>query len=81
MSNFKNLIKEFNHLSLNQVTALVSWFIGDLNEPLKTRLPTNMQMKSLDLNVTGNDGRLACFKQECRTVPCLVWPTIKNNSR
>jgi hypothetical protein len=36
--------------------------MGDLNEPLKTRLPTNMQMKSLDLNVTGNDGHLACFK-------------------
>jgi hypothetical protein len=27
----------------------------------------------------GNDGLVACFKQECRTVSCLVWHTIKNH--
>jgi hypothetical protein len=59
LSNFKNLIKEFNHLSLDQVTAFASWFMGDLNEPLKTCLPTKMQMKYLDINVPGNDGLLA----------------------
>jgi hypothetical protein len=47
LSNFKILIKEFNHLTLDQVTAFAFWFMGDLKEPLKTCLPTNMQMKTL----------------------------------
>ncbi len=50
LSDFKNIIKEFNH------------FMGDLNEPLKTCLPANMQMKYLDINVPGNAGLVGCFK-------------------
>jgi hypothetical protein len=38
LSDFKNLIKVFNHLSLDQVTAHASWFMGNVNEPLKTCL-------------------------------------------
>ena len=70
LSVFKNLIKDFNYLSLEDVMAFASWFMGDL---------TTDRMKYLDVNTLGNDGLVACFKQECRTVSCLVWHTIKNH--
>jgi hypothetical protein len=38
-----------------------------------------MTMKFIDLNAVGNTGLVACFKQECHTVSCLVWHTIKNH--
>ena len=38
-----------------------------------------MTMQYLDLNAPGNSGFVACFKQECHTVSCLVWHTIKNH--
>ena len=79
LSDFKNLIEDFNHLSLDQVTAYALWFMGDVNKPLKTCLPGNMTMRYLGVNAGGNAGLVACFKQECRTVSCLVWHTIKNH--
>ena len=79
LSDFKNLIEDFNHLSLDQVTAFASWFMGDVNKPLKTCLPSNMTMRYIDVNAGGNAGLVACFKQECHTVSCLVWHTIKNH--
>ena len=79
LSNFKNLIEDFNHLSLDQVMAYASWFMLDVNKPLKTRLPGDMTMRYLNVNAGGNEGLVACFKQECHTVSCLVWHTIKNH--
>ena len=79
LSMFKNLVEDFNHLSLEDVMAFASWFMGDLTTPRSIRPPTNMTMKYLDVNASGNDGLVACFKQECRTVSCLVWHTIKNH--
>jgi hypothetical protein len=38
-----------------------------------------MTMKWLNVNAAGNPDLVACFKQECRTVLCLVWHTIKNH--
>jgi hypothetical protein len=38
-----------------------------------------MSMKYIDINAAGNRGLVACFKQECRTVLCLVRHTIKNH--
>jgi hypothetical protein len=38
-----------------------------------------MKMKYIDVNAPGNPGLVAYFKQECRTVSCLVWHTIKNH--
>ena len=79
LSVFKNLIKDFNHLTLDDVIAFASWFMGDLTTPRSVRPPTNMTMKYLDVNVSGKDGLVACFKQECHAVSCLVWHTIKNH--
>ena len=73
LSNFKYLIKDFNHLSLDQVMAFTSWFMGDVNKPLKTCIPSDMTMRYLNVNVGGNAGLVACFKQECCTVSCLDW--------
>jgi hypothetical protein len=73
---FKNLI---NHLTLNDVMAFASWFMGNSSTPRTVHLTNNMTMKFLDVNASGNDGLVACFKQECRAVSCLVWHTIKNH--
>ena len=79
LSMFKNLVEDFNHLSLEDVMAFASWFMGDLTTPRSVRPHNDMTMKYLDVNATGKDGLVACFKQECRTVSCLVWHTIKNH--
>jgi len=79
LSVFKNLIEDFKHLTLDDVMAFASWFMGDLTTPRSVRLPTDMIMKYHDVNASGNDGLVACFKQECRAVSCLVWHTIKNH--
>jgi len=79
LSMFKNLVEDFDHLSLKDVMAFASWFMGDLTTPCSVRPHNDMTMKYLDVNTTGNDGLVACFKQEYRTVSCLVWHTIKNH--
>jgi hypothetical protein len=33
LSVFKNLIEDFNHLTLDDVMAFASWFMGDLTTP------------------------------------------------
>jgi hypothetical protein len=38
-----------------------------------------MTMKYINVNAAGNLGLVACFKQECHTMSCLVWHTIKNH--
>jgi hypothetical protein len=79
LSMFKNLIEDLNHLTLEDVMAFASWFMGDLSTPRAVRSTNDMTMKFLDVNASGNDGLIACFKQECRAVSCLVWHTIKNH--
>ncbi len=79
LSVFKDLIEDFNHLTLDDVMAFASWFMGDLTTPRSVCPPTNMTMEYLDVNASGNDGHVPCFKQECRAVSCLVWHTIKNH--
>jgi hypothetical protein len=75
-SDFKNLIKDFQHITLKQVMAFASWFMGDEYQLRALRAPDDMTMKFIDLNTVGNTGLVTCFKQECRTVSCLVWHTI-----
>jgi hypothetical protein len=79
LSVFKNLLEDFNHLTLKDVMTFTSWFMGDLRTTRTVRPQTDMTMKYLDVNALGNDGLVACFKQECRAVSCLVWHTIKNH--
>ena len=79
LSMFKNLIKDFNLLTLEDVMAFASCFMGDLSTPHAVRSTNDMTMKFLDVNALGNDGLVACFKQDCRAVSCLVWHTIKNH--
>jgi len=79
LSMFKNLIEDFNLLTLEDVMAFASCFMGDLSTPHAVRSTNDMTMKFLDVNALGNDGLVACFKQECRAVSCLVWHTIKNH--
>ena len=59
LSVFKNLIKDFNHLTLDDVMAFASWFMGNSTTPQSVRLPTDMTMKYFDVNASGNDG-LVC---------------------
>jgi len=68
LSVFKNLIEDFNHLTLGDVMAFASWFMGDLTTPRSVHPPTNMTMKYLNVNASGNNGLVACFKQECCAV-------------
>jgi hypothetical protein len=79
LSNFENLVEDFNHITLEQVMAFASWFMGDDGQLLVVRPSSNMKMKYLDVNAPGNPGLVACFKQECCTVSCLIWHTIKNH--
>jgi hypothetical protein len=79
LSVFKNLIKYFNHLTLDDVMAFAFWFMGNLTTPRLVRPPTDMTMKYLDVNTSGNNGLVACFKQECCAFSYLVWHTIKNH--
>jgi hypothetical protein len=79
LSNFKNLIEDFNHITLEQVMAFASLFMGDYGQLLVVRRLTNMKMKYIDMNAPVNSGLVTCFKQECCTVSCLVWHTIKNH--
>ena len=59
LSVFKNLIKDFNHLTLDDVMAFASWFMGNSTTPQSVRLPTDMTMKYFDVNASGNNG-LVC---------------------
>ena len=79
LSMFKNLVKDFNHLTLEDVMAFASWFMSNLSTPRAVRSTNDMTMKFLDVNASGNDGLVSCFKQECWVVSCLVWHTIKNH--
>ncbi len=61
--NFKNLIEDFNHITLEQATAFDSWFMGDYGQSLAVHPSTDMKMKYIDVNAPGNSGLVACFKQ------------------
>jgi hypothetical protein len=77
LSNFKNPIENFNHITRAQVMAFASWFMGDNCQSRAICPSYNMKMKYLDVKAPGNPGLVACFKQECCNVYCLVWHTIK----
>jgi hypothetical protein len=79
LTDFKNLIEDFQHITLKQVIAFASWFMGDEGQLMTLHPPSDMTMKYLNVNTAGNLGLVACFKQECHTVLCLVWHTIKNH--
>jgi hypothetical protein len=79
LSNFKNSIEDFNHITLEQVMAFTSWFMGDDNQALVVCPLMDMKMKYLDAKAPGNVRLVVCFKQKCCTVSCLVWHTIKNH--
>jgi hypothetical protein len=77
--DFKNIIEDFQHITLEQMMAFASWFMGDKRQLMTLHHPTDMTMKYLDVNAAGNLDLVACFKQECHTVSCLVWHTTKNH--
>jgi hypothetical protein len=79
LADFKNLIEDFQHITLKQVMAFSSWFMGGKGQLMTLCHPSDMTMKYIDVNTAGNLGLVACFKQELRTVSCLVWHTIKNH--
>ena len=79
LKDLKNLIEDFQHITLEQVMGYASWFMGDESKLMQFHAPTAMTMQYLNVIASGNLGPVACFKQECRTVSCLVWHTIKNN--
>jgi hypothetical protein len=79
LADFKNLIEDFQHITLEQVMAYASWFMSGNGQLMTIHHPSDMTMKYIDVNAAGNHGLVACFKQELRTVSCLVWHTIKNH--
>ena len=79
LKDFKNLIEDFQHITLEQVMGYASWFMGDESKLMQFHAPTAMTMQYLNVNASGNSGLVECFKQECCTVSCLVWRTIKNH--
>jgi hypothetical protein len=66
LADFKSLIEDFQHITLKQVMAFASWFMGG-NGQLMTLChpPSDMTMKYIGVNAAGNLGLVACFKQEC----------------
>lgn len=67
LSDFKNLVDDFSHITLEQVMAFASWFMGDDHQPRAVRT-SSLKMKYIDVNAAGNPGLVARFKHECRTV-------------
>jgi hypothetical protein len=53
--------------------------MGGKGQLMTLHHPLNMTMKYIDVNAAGNLGLVACFKQECCTMLCLIWHTIKNH--
>jgi hypothetical protein len=62
LANFKNLIEDFQHITLKQVMAFVPWFMGGEGQLMNLHHPSNMTMKYIDVNTAGNLGLVACFK-------------------
>ena len=63
LSVFKNLIEDTNHLTLDDVMAFASRFMGDLSTPCAVRPHNNMTMKFFDTNALGNNSFVACYKE------------------
>ena len=78
ISDYKNLVDDFSHITLEQVMAFASWFMGDEHQPRAVRRAT-LKMKYIDVNAPGNSGLVARFKHECRTVSTMLWHTIRNH--
>jgi len=79
LGDSKNLLEEYKHITIEQVMAFTSWFMGDEAQALAVRAPDDMKMRYLDVTAAGNSSLVARFKQELRTVSCLIWHTIKNH--
>jgi hypothetical protein len=79
LADVKNLVEDFQHITLEQVMAFSSWFMGSNGQLMTICHLSNMTMKYIDVNAAGNHSLVSCFKQELRTVSCLVWHTIKNH--
>ena len=78
LSDFKNLVDNFSHITLEQVMAFESWFMGDDHQPRAVR-HSSLKMKYIDVNAPGNSGLVARFKHECCTVSTMLWHTIRNH--
>jgi hypothetical protein len=45
LGDFKNLLEEYQHISLEQVMAFASWFMGDLTQKRELCANGNMKIK------------------------------------
>ena len=79
LGDFKNLVDDFHHLTMDQVMAYVAWFMGDATQTLTKHASTDDHiMKSINPNAAGNGGLVDIFKQQLRITSQLIWLTIKN---
>ena len=81
-TEYKELLEEYQHISLDQIKAFVSWFMGDDSQALDKRDETKkdaLKMFPVDVNATGNAGLVNRFKVQCRIVSGIILHTIKNH--
>lgn len=79
--DFKNLIEDFNHLTLEHVMAFASWFMGDINNLLPSMSPQTWKLSeflSMQLVMKVLLPALSSFKQECCTLYHVVCTLAHN---
>ena len=81
-TEYKELLEEYQHISLDQIKDFVSWFMGDDSQALDKRDETDkddMKMFPVDVNAPGNACLVNRFKVQCRIVSGVILHTIKNH--
>ena len=80
--DFKDLLEDYQHITLDQVKAFVSWFMGENSQALEKRdgsKKDSMKMYPVDPNLPGNAGLVNRFKIQCRIVSGIILHLIKNH--
>ena len=80
--DFKDLLEDYQHITLDQVKAFVSWFMGENSQALVKRDESkkdSMKMYPVDPNLPGNAGLVNRFKIQCHIVSGIILHLIKNH--
>ncbi len=79
-TDHKHLLKEYRHISPDQVMVFVAWFMGDASQKRNKHADLNDHlMQPIDPNDSDNAGAMDLFKQSCQIVSQIIWHTIKNH--
>ena len=80
VTKYKHLLKEYQHITIDQAMAYVAWFMGNASQKREKRTDSkDMLMQPIDPNASGNTGETDLFKKSFRIVSQIIWYTTKNN--